>query len=231
MLLQPGPLTAEMRGSVGGTTFSRNRFGQIARQRVTPVNPNTARQAAVRATFQFLTDAWNSTLTQLQRDSWNLYGASVVMKNKLGEDIYLTGFNQFIRTNTVQLGNLAGTIADGPTTFTLAEADETIQVAPSEATQLLSLAFDDTMVWCDEDDAFLSIAMSKPVVAGVEYIPGPHRLAGYIDGDSTTPPTSPQTVTAPWTITEGQKVEVVCRILRADGRVSGPFRDQANVAS
>jgi hypothetical protein len=198
---------------------------------VTPVNPNTSRQAAVRATFAFLTNEWNVTLTQLQRDAWNLYGASVVMKNKLGEDIFLTGFNQFIRTNTVQLGNLASIIDDAPTTFTLAEADETMQVAPSEATQLLSVAFDVNLGWVDEDDAFFQVSMSKPVIAGVEYIPGPHRIAGYIDGDATTPPTSPQTVTAPFTITAGQKVEVVARILRADGRVSGPFRDQANVAS
>jgi len=226
-----GVVISEIRGSEGGSTFSRNRYGQYIRQRSVPVNPNSARQQAVRADFQSLAERWNSILTAAQRAAWDLYGASVPMLNKLGQQVYLPGFNHYLRSNISILQNGMPIQDDGPTTFSLPEADNTMAGAISEATQLISVSFDANLGWVSEDDAFMGISMSKPVIGSRNFIGGPYRLAGTIAGDNTTPPTSPQTIAVPFAVTEDQKVIVEARIGRADGRLSNPFRDTVTVAA
>ncbi len=216
---------AEARGSVAGLTYTRNKFGLVVRAKASPVNPNTDRQQAVRNIFSALAELWTSALSEVQRAAWNLYASNITMKDSQGQDIFLTGFNHFIRSNAVNLAAGGTRVDDGPTIFTLADTDETLAVTGSEATQLLTVAFDDTEAWVDEDGAFMQVSMSKPQGAGTQFIKGPYRVADFIAGDSVTPETSPVTMTAPWTITEGQVLAVQARILRADGRLSEPFQD------
>jgi len=101
----------------------------------------------------------------------------------------------------------------------------------SEATQKVSVAFDDTKAWCDENGAVMQISMSRPASPGVIWIPKINRVAGYIKGDTMSPPQSPIEIAVPFAVVEAQKVTITGRILRADGRLSGPFRDGATVAS
>lgn len=56
-LVQFGGGILDARGSIGGQVFSKNRFGNYMRARITPVNPNSARQAVVRAIVQALAAA------------------------------------------------------------------------------------------------------------------------------------------------------------------------------
>ena len=224
MKFTPGPFMAVGSGSIGGQTFSHNRFGPYARTRAIPTNPNTARQQAVRNIFQTLALVWSSVLTQGKRDAWNLYGSTVVVKDKLGQDVHWTGFNHFIRSNSVLLGVPLARVDDGPTTMTLGPTDPTIVATISEATQQISLVFDDTLEWCDENDAAFQIQMSSPVGSGRAYLPPIFRVAGFMEGASVTPPTSPQLFSTPFAVTEGQLVLVQCRIVRADARLSPPFQ-------
>lgn len=218
-------------GSIGGTTYSHNRYGMYVRSRTTPVNPSSGRQQSVRNIFSQLTDHWNQQLTAAERTAWNLYASNVTKKDKMGQDINITGFNHFIRSNSVVL--LAGNsiIEPGPTTFSLAETDESIVATISEASQQISLAFDTNLDWVGETNALLMVLMSKPQNGGRAFIDPVLRYADEIDGDSVTPPTSPQTMTVPFAVAQGQAVFVQCRILRADGRLSEPFRYTATVAS
>ena len=225
MKFLPGIAIAEARGSIGGTTFSRNRFGQYTRGRAVPVNPNSDRQQAARNIFSQLAELWTSALTDVERAAWDLYASNVAFKDSLGQDIFLTGFNHYIRSNSITLAGGVARVDDGPTIFTLAETDETLEVTGSEATQLLSVAFDDTLDWAGEDEALMQIAMSRPQGAGTLFIKGPFRVADFILGSSITNPSSPQTMTAPFFITDGQVLQVQARILRADGRLSEPFLD------
>jgi len=227
----PGPAIAQASGSIGGQTFSRNRFGQYIRTRAIPTNPNSASQQAVRNIFQTLTTLWNSALTQVQRDAWILYASMVTVKDALGQDQHLSGFNHFIRTNCVALRPPYTRVDDGPTIFTLGETDDTIAATISTATQQISLAFDDTLDWLDEDGGGLQVQMSQPVNPSVRFIPPVFRLAAFVDGDAVTPPTSPETIDTPFAVALGQHVMVQCRILRADGRLSPPFRDTTTVVA
>lgn len=218
-------------GSLNGTVFSHNRFGMYVRQRSTPVNPSTQRQQDVRAVFTSLVADWSEVLTQAQRDAWNLFGNSVEVLNKVGDPVNLTGLNHFVRSNSVLLQCGLPQVDDGPTTFSLPSVDPTLVATASEATQLLSIAFDDALEWLDEDDAGLAVLMASPKGVGVNFLGGPMRYAGVLLGDSSTPLTTPQTMAVPFVVTEDQKTQVQCRIARADGRVSAPFWDTLQVAT
>lgn len=212
-------------GSYGGVTASHNRFGQYFRQRSIPVNPSSSRQQAVRNVFAALASYWSESLTQAQRDAWNLYGSTVEMLNRLGDPVYLTGFNHFIRSNSaiLQAGGLQ--VNAGPTTMVLPQTDPTAVATVTETSQQISLAFDNALAWANEDGGHLVVLMSSPKAQGVEFLDGPMRYAGVIDGDAVTAPTSPAVISVPFAVAEDQNGQVQCRIARADGRLSTPFRD------
>lgn len=86
-----------MKGSVGGNSFQGSRYGQLVRQRVTPVDPATTRQGELR---QFLADAnvsWKGA-TSGQRDDWDNYAANTPWTNAFGDEVFLTGRLQYIRS-------------------------------------------------------------------------------------------------------------------------------------
>lgn len=223
-LIKFGGGITEMRGSMAGNVFSRNKSGAYVRARTKPTNPNTALQQAVRNALAQLTVRWSQTVTAAQRTAWNLYASSVSMTNKLGESIFLSGFNQYLRSNIVLLQS-GGTIVDaGPTTFELPDTDPAMVASGSEGTQLVSIAFNDALVWLDEDDAYMHLWQGSPQNAQRNFFDGPWRYLTSLAGDSVTPLTSPQTAAASFAITELQRVWVYARIQRADGRLSEPFR-------
>ena len=64
-----------MSGKLGDVVYTPNRQGTAVRTRVTPFNPNTSVQTAVRSIFSTVTKAWKN-LTVAQRLSWkNLVSA------------------------------------------------------------------------------------------------------------------------------------------------------------
>lgn len=231
MLVQYGGGILDARGSIGGQTASRNRFGNYLRARITPVNPRSSRQSVIRASIQNLSQRWSTVLTQLERDAWEVYAAAIVRQNKLGAQIKLTGFNMFIRSNSIRSQSADTVIDVGPTTLTLPPGDPLMIGTISTATQQISVAFDDTLNWLDQDEGRMYVFMSIPKSAGVAFVGGPFRLAGSIQGDSTTPPTSPELIGVPFPVATGQIVVVRARISEEDGRLSDLFRSQSSVAA
>ena len=230
-MLFKSQLISQGSGSLNGIVFSHNRFGSYMRNRSIPVNPSSQRQQDVRAAFTSLAADWSEVLTQAQRDAWILYGQSVEVINRIGDPINLTGINMFIRSNTVLLQLGLPQVNDGPTEFSLPSVDPTVVATVSEATQLISVVFDDTLAWVTEDDAALAVLMASPKGPGVKFIDGPMRFAGSILGDLALPPTSPATIAVPFAMAETQNSQIQARIIRADGRVSSPFRDTFTVAA
>lgn len=231
MKFLPGPAIAQASGSVGGQTFSRNRSGAYIRTRAIPVNPSSSRQSTVRAIFSTLVNAWNNLLSQAERDGWNLYASNIIVKDKLGQDITWTGMNHFVRSNSVVLAGGEGRVDVAPSIFTFADTDPTAAATVDEAGQEISLAFDDTLAWAGEDDALMQVAMSRPQNGGRQFIDPVFRVAGFLPGNTATPLTSPQVLDAPFPVTTGQSVLVQMRILRADGRLSEPFRHSSVVVA
>lgn len=65
-----GMMVVDGRGKLGGHVLSKNRAGSYTRTKVTPVNPQTSRQSAVRSLFGAISQQW-SGLSESERNGWN----------------------------------------------------------------------------------------------------------------------------------------------------------------
>lgn len=222
-MLFKSPVFTQASGSLAGSTYSRNRFGMYVRSRSLPVNPNSPLQVAVRNYMRSLSAMWVDTLTDAERNAWEVYGANVPVKNRVGDNINLTGLNHFIRSNSPRL--LAGLtpVLSGPTVYQLAALTEP-EFTVTPATDKINVTFSATDAWATESGGALLVFASRPQNPSINFFKGPYRYAGKILGDGTTTPTSPVALDAPFSVEDGQKVFARFAALRADGRVSSPFR-------
>lgn len=213
-----------MSGSIAGNTFAHNRYGNYVRSRTKPVNPNSSRQVNARAAIIKLSEEWHETLTDANRLAWKVYADAVTVTNKLGKAIHLSGFNHFVRSNSIrQYCSNIGQVNQGPAILTLADIDNTLTPAP-DASQKVAFTYDDTMDWCDEDGAQMMIFCGKPMMASRNFFAGPWRYATRVVGNSVSPPSSPSGDTSmPWTFQAGQAAWFYARITRADGRLSSKW--------
>ena len=239
-LVKYGPSVVDARGSVAGVVFSKNATSHYMRSRSIPVNPRSTRckiergagnsnQVIIRAATAALTVRWSSVLTSDQRAGWELYAANVVVKNKLGESIKLSGMNHYLRCNVIRYAHYSKAFDDAPTVFEIPEQDPSIVMQPEVHEQKCKITFDDTMAWIDEDDAAIQIWMGRPQNPQRTFYGGPYLGLKDKAGSSTTPITSPEWITNVITVTAGQKVWYKFRIRRGDGRISEPFYKSAIV--
>lgn len=70
MKIKWGALVVDGRGKIGGQVASKNAGGAYMKNKVTPSNPQTAAQTAVRALFGQISAGW-SALTAAQITGWN----------------------------------------------------------------------------------------------------------------------------------------------------------------
>jgi hypothetical protein len=94
-----GIVATDIRGSVGGTVFSRNLGGAYTRARVAPVNRNTPAQTLVRANFGANAKAWSGTLTDAQRSAWTFFAQANPLVNVLGSSIIVSGLAWLTKLN------------------------------------------------------------------------------------------------------------------------------------
>jgi len=228
MALIKSPVIASGSGSIAGMTLSRNRGGMYIRSRAIPTNPNTTYQQAVRNIVADLSNRWRQTLTAAQRIAWNTYADNVPLINPLGDPHNVSGLNMYIRSNVPRIQASYDRIDDGPTNYDLGSFTSPSGVATVSPSQL-ALTFDNTDDWANEDDAVMLCYLSGGQNPTINYFKGPYRLAGGVEGDSVTPPTSPATITAPFTWASGQKVFFKVTVTRADGRYSATFRGSDNI--
>lgn len=218
------PIFSQASGSLAGTTFSRNKGGQYTRARAIPINPNTPEQAAVRNLFGTLADLWINTLTGAQRDAWQTYANNVQLIDRLGEPININALSMYQRSNTPILQAGLPRVDDGPTVFDLPSFTQPSPVGIDTANDELDVTFTNTDAWAKEDDGAMLVYISRPQNATVNYFKGPYRFAGSILGDAMTPPTSPAAIPLPFPVVAGQRIFYKISVVRADGRLSTPFR-------
>lgn len=214
-------------GSLAGLTASRNRGGNYFRARAMPTNPNTVFQQTVRSFMADLSSRWASVLTRAQRDAWDLYALNVPLTGPLGNPRNVGGLGMYQRSNVSRLNAQEATILridDAPTIFNLGDFTLPVVDSASETADTLSISYDNTDDWANEDDAAMLISVSRPDNESINFFKGPYRFAAAVLGDGTTPPTSPEVVDAPFPFALGQRLFVFIRVARADGRLSASFR-------
>lgn len=223
-------LFSDARGSIGGVTFSRNTSGLYARSRAIPVNPNTNEQNVVRSIFAQLPIIWQDILTENERDEWKNYASNVTIADKLGQQIHISNVNHFVRSNVGRIQAGLDRIDVAPSTYNLGVFTHP-SLAISDATDEVTVGFDDGDGWVSEDGAAMLVYTSRPVAPTVNFFTGPYRYAGKIEGDSVGAPTTPAAIPLSFAAQAGQKVGVLVRVSRGDGRLSEPFRGLVTVAA
>lgn len=185
-----GALLGTMSGSIGGATASRNRGGQYFRQRVVPTNPNSSRQAAVRAIFSGLVTAWLDTLTAAQRAAWKGYADGTPRTNALGDELILTGQQMYIACNTARLQAGLSRVDAAPTTNNRGESPTLIDGDTGGVANTIEFAsgalttnVDISAAASDDGDALLFIG--EPVNASINYFKGPYQFAAATSFAST----------------------------------------------
>lgn len=104
MKIKFGMIVTDGRGKLGGQVASKNRSGSYIRTKVTPVNPQTSFQSAVRQRLGSLSAVWGN-LSEAQRLAWN-EAANSGQWNKtdiFGDARRPTGKNLFTGINLVSL--------------------------------------------------------------------------------------------------------------------------------
>lgn len=223
-LIRTSVAVGDISGSVGGGTFGRSKGGLGLRTRRKPINPRSDRQQARRSNIAYLTSYWGSTLTGTQRDGWATYAANTSWTNRLGESIHLSGMNMFVALNslllmagkTLQAAAPAESGGSPAPIFTVAAdiSDQKILVAEPSAGFAKATTGD-----------LLLIFMGRPQGAGQSGPPKGFRYVGVITGNSSTPPTFPTDLAAPFSFVSGQRVVIECLHIDVNGRPS--FRTQA----
>lgn len=216
-------LVTSVSGSIGGMTGSHNKGGMYFRARAIPTNPASTYQVAVRNALAQLVVRWGEILTQTQRDQWNVYAFNTPVTNALGDSVQRSGQQMYLRGNIVRLQNGLALADDGPAEYNLGSFTSP-SFAIDTANNEVDVTFENTDEWANEDDAAMIVAASRPQSVGTSFFKGPYRIAGQIDGDGTTPPTSPAAIALPFPVVAGDRVFLRAVVSRADGRLSSPFR-------
>lgn len=212
-------LLAAMSGSVGGLTFSHNAGGPYVRIRGNPTQPNTPAQSAVKAIFGEISTAWRADLTAAERDDWDLYGAATPLIDRIGQSFFPTGLNMYIRGNTGLLQNGNTRVDGGPVTPGLPSFTAPSASVVNGSTEVASIDFEVTDAWVGVDETHMLIYASRGQGVSINFFKGPYQLAGSIDGDGTTPPTSPAAITVPFNVVDGQKVFFRAVLVDEQGRL------------
>jgi hypothetical protein len=194
------------------------------RSRAIPTDPNSVYQQAIRGFVASLTATWVNVLSAAQRGAWDTYAENVLMPNSLGEQINIGGLAHYCRSNVPRLQAGLARVDDGPTVYNLGEFTNPSFAEFASGAQTFEASFGDGDAWVDEDGAGMLISASRSQSPARNFFKGPYRFAAAIEGDSTTPPTSPAEIAAPFPIAENNKTFVLARVTRADGRLSLPFR-------
>lgn len=132
-------LISEMRNKLNGSVFSRNRGGSILRTKVTPTNPMTTAQVAVRSRLAYFAQKWR-TLTEDERLSFNSAVTQWARTDIFGDVVNPSGITLFIRLN-INITNAGGTEITSCPAPVGADALELTQVIATESTQNVDFTF------------------------------------------------------------------------------------------
>jgi len=176
-----GSIVVDGRGKLGGHVYSKNRSGAYVRTKVTPTNPQTASQTAVRNRLTSFSQGWRG-LTEAQRDAWNNAVTDFAKTDVFGDIKNPTGLNLYVglNSNLAQVG--VGAISTPPLPSEV-EALVTTSLVASVGTSQVDVTFGPSPV--PADTAFV-VEATTGVSAGRNFLKNEFREIAVLDAGETS---------------------------------------------
>lgn len=173
------------RGKINGSVASKNRSGAYVRTKVTPSNPQSIAQSAVRNTFSVISSLWRN-LTDVQRASWNSAVSNWTKTDIFGDIKTPSGFNLFMRLCT-PLQNTFGDViitSYAPTPVAMPLFSTFTSVAPTTAgvaTQMVINGEVNNPDAVDLEEYAIQVYATPSLSAGKSFVKNEFRYLGYIE--------------------------------------------------
>ncbi|MBA7691428.1 hypothetical protein ES703_99972 [subsurface metagenome] len=222
--IQFGDIITEMRGSIGGVTYSNNAAGDYRKLKRGPGRVRSIYQSPIREIFGYLTHYWTDDLSAPQRTAWDTYAAGTTFYDSLGETYHASGFNMFLRTNTllVRIGETiietAPATGGHGTTLTIDKG----QIYPNETLNridFLEEAFTNWDKTVTSDIIIISFAPQIPPTLTTKRLPP--RIVRSVVGDVGSPPGFPLLITYPFGYLKAGNLAIMkFRRVEPDGKVA-----------
>jgi len=138
-VFRPAPPYADLRGSIGQTTYGRNHAGLFARARTAPDDSTPSdEQLLCRQNMRDVAAAW-LTLTLAQRTAWRALAATTSMPNALGDPYTPHAWHLYARLNMLALFMGYAVTNNTPTQAIAASSPFTYQYQAGVGINLLSV--------------------------------------------------------------------------------------------
>jgi len=165
-------LIESIRGSIGGTTFQRNKYGYTCKRKPNMVNPWTELQKQRQISFVRAVRAWREA-DQATRDNWDTWASVNPQYAKHNPNAQLSGFACFVRWHSFAF--LCGLPVDTMPALTIPEQD-TVTLTLTLNAGVLTLH----QQWTLSEEAWnVAIFVSRPFGPAQNFIGTRTRYCAY----------------------------------------------------
>lgn len=214
-LVLVSPLVSVISGKVGNIVFMKgSQGGPDCRSRVIPANPQSADQLLVRNYLATAAQAWRDTLTQQQRDDWEVYASTLSTTNTIGATVNWSGIDAFCASYSLMLRATVTPVLDAPIGQGFAPVT-TPSIALATGASGLSVTFTAADAWHSSGGALLIFqAPARP--ASQKSHKGVHRLAMTIKNADAGPTKTGDAIFVPGS--DGLVSNFRYRVVQPDGQ-------------
>lgn len=132
-----GAIVVDARNKLGGHVFSKNKAGSFMRRKVSPAQPRTSAQLAIRADMTTLSKAWGGSLSESERAAWTAFALNNPTRDQFGNVVQLTGAQTYNRLNQQLLYAGYPRIDTPPTSLEVAGIEGFAAIADNSAQSLI----------------------------------------------------------------------------------------------
>jgi len=215
-ILLLGQIASDIRGSIGGTTYARNRSGAYARNRTVPVDPATVPQSDARLRVSTLQTYFRTSLSAAERQSWRDLASATLFPNRVGQPHQLSAINLFIRTNALR--DVAGAA-----TLDVAPAAPATTAAPALTCEIDGVSGDlevQTVAPSVQAGEYLFVSVSPPQSLNRYFYKGPWTSPQRVLTSATA---IPYVLIDTADLVTGSAYFIKWRFMGSTGRVSSEF--------
>ena len=181
MKIKFGAIVVDGRGKVGGHVASKNRGGSYLRTKVTPVNPRTTAQNAVRSRLTEIAQSWKA-LTAAQRAGWNAAVQDFQRTNIFGDIKTPSGFNLYQRLN-LNLGKIGVAFIDDAPLPSDVQALTSLSLSVDTGNDTVQLTFSPAIA---AGQSFV-VSATPPLSPGKSFVKSEFRDIAVLTNSDTSP--------------------------------------------